>query len=330
VNPPGSGSGSLNPPGGIYDAGTVVTLTANPSSGWEFDHWSGDLSGTSNPATITMDKNKSVTANFIQHIVTITSGPTANPTTIDSGGTTNLSVTATDSLGHSINYSWTVSGDDIYRLEGNVGIGTTEPGANLEVRNSEYGIVVSDPVVIANRLYLCGNSGDVSVGKNLRTKFNEWSNADIAAPSTGMVMDKYSDISFWNRAADAPEGLGTTKLTILNNGNIGIGTVNPQSKLAVNGTITAKEVIVTLDGWADYVFEDDYKLMPIDELEQSIKKNKHLPGIPSAESVAENGVSLGEMQAKLLQKIEELTLYMIEQNKKIEKKMKSLKIVSLR
>ena len=59
--------------------------------------------------------------------------------------------------------------------------------------------------------------------------------------------------------------------------------------------------------------------MPISELEQSVKKNKHLPGIPSAEEVAANGVNVGEMQAKLLQKIEELTLYMIEQNKKIEK-----------
>jgi hypothetical protein len=69
---------------------------------------------------------------------------------------------------------------------------------------------------------------------------------------------------------------------------------------------------------ADFVFEDDYQLMSLNDLEQQIKANKHLPGIPSAKEVEENGVSLGEMQAKLLQKIEELTLYVIDQDKKLD------------
>ncbi|MCP4348877.1 MAG: hypothetical protein GY795_25640 [Desulfobacterales bacterium] len=101
-------------------------------------------------------------------------------------------------------------------------------------------------------------------------------------------------------------------------GNVGIKTENPQSELAVNGTITAKEVIVTQEGWPDYVFKDDHKLMPLDELEQSIKKNGHLPDIPSAEEVKKNGVSVGEMQASLLRKVEELTLYMIQLKKENE------------
>ncbi|MDN5215680.1 hypothetical protein QQ020_26620 [Fulvivirgaceae bacterium BMA12] len=102
------------------------------------------------------------------------------------------------------------------------------------------------------------------------------------------------------------------------NGNVGIGTKTTSSyKLSVNGNIRAKEVKVET-GWSDFVFEDDYELITLAELEAFIKANKHLPEIPSAEEVAENGVSLGEMDSKLLQKIEELTLYIIDQQKEIE------------
>jgi len=112
---------------------------------------------------------------------------------------------------------------------------------------------------------------------------------------------------------------GSTYMTIVkNSGYIGIGTANPRSKLAVNGTITAKEVVVSIEGWSDYVLKDDYKLMPLDELERSIEKNGHLPDIPSAEEVKKKGVSVGEMQAKLLKKVEELTLYMIDLKKENE------------
>jgi hypothetical protein len=100
-------------------------------------------------------------------------------------------------------------------------------------------------------------------------------------------------------------------------GNVGIGTTNPQHKLAVNGTIKAKEVIVETTGWSDYVFADDYRLAPLTEVEAHIKTNKHLPGIPSAAQVAESGVNVGEVQAALLAKIEELTLHLIAQEKKI-------------
>ncbi|MBI1923613.1 hypothetical protein HYR99_05130, partial [Candidatus Poribacteria bacterium] len=108
-------------------------------------------------------------------------------------------------------------------------------------------------------------------------------------------------------------GPGTT-------GNVGIGTKSPGSyKLAVEGKIGAREVVVTLDNWSDFVFEKDYRLMPLHEVEQHIQQNQRLPDIPSEKEVLEKGVSLGEMQSKLLQKVEELTLYVIEQNKRIEK-----------
>lgn len=99
-------------------------------------------------------------------------------------------------------------------------------------------------------------------------------------------------------------------------GNVGIGTTNPTYPLAVNGTIRAKEIIVET-GWADFVFDEDYQLPSLAEVERHIKAEKHLPGIPSAAKVAADGVSVGEMQAKLLQKIEELTLHQIEQEKRL-------------
>ena len=102
-------------------------------------------------------------------------------------------------------------------------------------------------------------------------------------------------------------------------GNVGIGTTDPGSyKLAVQGKVGAEEVVVTLGGWSDFVFEDDYDLRPLSEVEAHIKQHRHLPDIPSAETVLEEGLSLGEMDAKLLQKIEELTLYLIEMKKDLD------------
>lgn len=104
-----------------------------------------------------------------------------------------------------------------------------------------------------------------------------------------------------------------------NYGNIGIGTTNPDQKLTVKGKIHAEEVIIDLNvPLADYVFKPEYKLMPLDELEQFVKTNNHLPEIPSASEVEKDGLSLGEMQNKLLQKIEELTLYTIELKKEVD------------
>lgn len=102
------------------------------------------------------------------------------------------------------------------------------------------------------------------------------------------------------------------------NGKMGIGTVNPQSQLDVNGTIRAKEVKIGSTGWADFVFTPEYKLPPLSEVENHILEHGHLPSIPSAKEVQENGVDVGELQVKLLLKIEELTLYTIQQQKQIE------------
>jgi hypothetical protein len=110
-------------------------------------------------------------------------------------------------------------------------------------------------------------------------------------------------------------------------GKVGIGTssITTDALLTVNGTIHAKEVNITLNNLADYVFSPEYLLMPLHKVEAFVKTNKHLPEIPSAAEVKEKGLSIGEMQNKLLQKIEELTLYVIEQQKRIEQLEKSQK-----
>ncbi|PXX95023.1 hypothetical protein DF185_22695 [Marinifilum breve] len=89
------------------------------------------------------------------------------------------------------------------------------------------------------------------------------------------------------------------------------------SDASVGGMLKAKEVKVQTDVWADLVFEEDYKLRSLSELESFIGTNKHLPEIPSEKEVNKNGISVGEMNAKLLQKIEELTLYVIDLNKSV-------------
>ena len=101
-------------------------------------------------------------------------------------------------------------------------------------------------------------------------------------------------------------------------GNVGIGTSNPQSKLAVNGTITAKEIKVTVGGWSDFVFDETYELPSLKSVESYIQKHKHLPDIPSANDVKQKSVSVSEMLALQMQKIEELTLYLIQMKKENE------------
>ena len=119
--------------------------------------------------------------------------------------------------------------------------------------------------------------------------------------------------------------------TLPSSGNVGIGTTNPTTenvgigtfavngaKLSVEGIIRARRVIVNADPWADYVFEPTYQLMTINQLEEYITTNKHLPNMPTANEVEAKGVDLGEINRVLVEKVEELTLYIIALNKRME------------
>jgi hypothetical protein len=100
-------------------------------------------------------------------------------------------------------------------------------------------------------------------------------------------------------------------------GNVDIGSTAAQKVLNVNGSIKTRKVKVTQTEWADYVFDSSYQLAPLRQVEKFIQANKHLPEVPSAAEVKKEGLDLGENQAMLLKKIEELTLYIIQQSKEI-------------
>jgi hypothetical protein len=159
-------------------------------------------------------------------------------------------------------------------------------------------------------------NGSILFGANVTANYNpygEWGIEYLDEPSIG------SGLNFW-KVWSPSSPLINAVLFLKNNGNVGIGVGNPQSKLAVDGTICAKEVRVALSGspcWPDFVFNKDYNLMSLDELEQFIYENKHLPNTPSAAEVEENGIQLGEMNALLLQKIEELTIHLIDLQKRL-------------
>jgi hypothetical protein len=118
------------------------------------------------------------------------------------------------------------------------------------------------------------------------------------------------------------------KVSILTNGNVGIGTKTPDTKLTVNGNIHAKEVKIDLSiPVPDYVFASDYKLKSLLEVEAYIKQNNHLPEIPSAQEIEKNGLMLAEMNMVLLKKMEEMTLYVIEQNRISQELIKKVEIL---
>jgi hypothetical protein len=204
---------------------------------------------------------------------------------------------------------------------GNVGIGTTDPKARLEVFSANGDI--STGVFHSSGGQSWGHvltlATDATVGNDdarllfsYRNKSKQW--ALGGSNST-------TRFGIWEDCGDGVYGnsFGTERLTILAGGSVGIGTTAPDQKLTVNGKIHAEEVIVDLNvPLADYVFARDYELMPLHRVEEYVQENSRLPEMPSATEVKEKGMGMGEMQNKMLQKIEELTLYMIQQDKRIK------------
>ena len=149
--------------------------------------------------------------------------------------------------------------------------------------------------------------------------------SDIYANNSPLTVRAFEDLNLRTNNGDLCFWTNDQSLKMQINaaGQVGIGTTNhdgTDTKLTVAGTIHAQEVKVTAGAGtgADFVFESDYNLPAISEVENFIKTNKRLPGIPSADEMITNGIDVGEMQIKLLQKIEELTLYVIELKKENE------------
>lgn len=198
---------------------------------------------------------------------------------------------------------------DAISRNGSVGIGTVTPQADLHVIGAMKVEANVDNGSIGGRLIIA------HPGKTVNGTAREWAIYNMSGVYG-------NSLQFWayDNVGCQSGGLCHSRLTIMDNGNVGIGT-NPGSwKLAVEGKIAAREIQVTLDSFfPDYVFSPSYKLRNLFSLEKYINQYQHLPGIPSAKEVEkEGGFKLGEMNIKLLEKVEELTLYVIELKKEIE------------
>ena len=206
-----------------------------------------------------------------------------------------------------------ISGNSI--VNGNVGIGVLNPSYKLEVNGSAKfleNIQCNSSISFNDNAHFNVTTATIP---NLRTSSFSMPIYGIASPLVTGSADLW--LSGTNSIRMFTAGNPLPRLNISVNGFVGIGSLNPDAMLTVNGTIHATEVKVDLTVPADYVFKSDYKLMPLNEVEKYVKTNSHLPEIPSAAEITKNGLNMGEMQNKLLQKVEELTLYMIDQQKTI-------------
>jgi hypothetical protein len=219
----------------------------------------------------------------------------------------------------------------------NVGIGTTSPSYKLDIINQpgeSHNLLRLRTDSAPNDYFSVSNGTGVAnqfipVITGYHTSANREALYLTGAIGTTNDSGGQPIMCFDSRIINAPvatrplfawDSYGNRKMTMTANGSLGIGTAATGSfKLAVEGKIGAREVIVTLASpWPDYVFEDEYKLPSLLEVEKYIKTNKHLPDVPTAQQVKDNGLSVGEMNVILLKKVEELTLHLIEQQKIIQ------------
>lgn len=218
----------------------------------------------------------------------------------------------------------------VVKSNGNTGVSTYNPDAPFNVENGNGSGIDSH---LEGFTLLDGSQASLLLGGQTGAAYGEW----------GIEYNALADgLNFW-KPAGATTFPGTNwHLFIKNTGEISMGfdptdSSNPKNlfngnyKLYVAQGILTEKVKVALrdqSEWADYVFDEDYELMPLEEVNTFIQTNKHLPGVPSAEEMVETGLNVAEMDAKLLEKIEELTLYMIElkkENEAIRKENEAIK-----
>lgn len=212
-----------------------------------------------------------------------------------------------------------LSAQNVFPSSGNVGIGTNAPSQRLHV--NEGGIKLTNPSG-----YPYGINIDLNFSGGWAREFSlSYGGAGKLFAFGVYGIDSVMQYSYIGGNTVVSSAHAAPWITFKPNGNIGIGTIQPGTyKLAVEGTIGARKVKVIQSSWADFVFEPDYRLPSLQEVDEYIKKHKHLPDIPSEAEVMEDGLDLGEMNKKLLQKIEELTLHLIQQSDLIEQQGKRI------
>jgi len=226
----------------------------------------------------------------------------------------------------------------LYAMDGKIGVSITNPTERLDIKGnincyttpySNINIATSGWGAGHGLLFNARPVGDgyLSTQSKYTCSAGQYTNGagGIIFQGNGGVLDFL--ISSTSSGINNKVDWGTPKMRILRNGNIGIGVKKPSNRLEVNGTIRAKEIKVEATNWADYVFADDYALKPLCEVEAFITENSHLPDVPSAAVVENEGIELGEMNKILLQKIEELTLYAIQKDKEVKDLNKRLQTI---
>ena len=189
----------------------------------------------------------------------------------------------------------------VFLVDGQVALGQwTQSGNIVRLTNANNNVII-------------GANTSVSVGGNKLVVRGGFAMEDPNEPNKTLIMGYNGSFGAYLSSWDWGTNQWRNLVINAGGGNLGIGVTFPTHKLEVDGTIRANEIIVDTGG-ADFVFEDDYALMSLEEVERYIEEHGHLPEIPSAAEVEADGLFLGEMQMKLLQKIEELTLYLIEQH----------------
>lgn len=278
----------------INSAGNVGIGTPNPASKLDVFRNSGN-------ETIATFRTNEGTIN-----ISAAGSSTENPTYINYISSRNASNSAYEDF--AIKTGGGI-GQFLVKTNGNIGIGTDQPNFRLDV-NGDFGTSGSRFTVaqgIINQNSTIENWGSASNQGGLSFNYNGKSTPG------GTSQAYFRDFAIYNGKGDIVGFFDGS------NKSLGIGTTTTGShKLAVEGSIGARGVKVEATGWSDFVFKNDYNLRTLEQVESFINKNNHLPEIPSEIEVIENGIDLGQMDSKLLQKIEELTLYMIEMNKEIK------------
>ncbi len=203
-------------------------------------------------------------------------------------------------------YNISFAQTNTFPSSGHVGIGTTNPISQLSIRGGDTGVSIhpgTSPYFGTLAFNRESYSGQIMDPNGFAYQINNGG----------------TDANLHFQIYNGTGGMITNDaLVICSTGNVGIGLALPPEKLSVNGKIRAKEIKVENINWPDFVFAKSYVLPTLQEIENHIKEKGHLPRMPSAVEVKAHGVDLGEINAKLLQKIEELTLHLIELKKEVD------------